>query len=132
MTLPRSIWLMRLASTNSLLRFLFLSVFVSFLTLLVASFSLGIRTFAWVLNMIHLSLLEVYTMISQEGASWSLISLVQLSLMDATLVDAGYWTFFPLFICSIILIYVVTLIFFFLTFLCIVSCIGLLNIAWLG
>jgi len=99
MTLPRSIWLTRLASTNSLLRFLFLSIFVSFLTLLVASFSLGIQTFAWVLNMIHLSLLEVYTMISQEGASWSWISLVQLNPTDATLVDAGYWTLF-LFFCS--------------------------------
>lgn len=88
MTLPRNIWLMRLAST--LLLLFVLRIVVSFLTLLAAFFSLGIRTFAWVLNMIQLSLLEAYTMISQKAASWNWISLVQLSLTDATLVDAGY------------------------------------------
>lgn len=90
MTLPKSTWLMRLALTNSLLLFVFLPILVSSFTL-VTSFSLGIPRFAWVLNMIQLFLLEAYTMISQKGASWSWISLVQLSPTDATLVDGGYF-----------------------------------------
>jgi len=86
MTLPRSTWLMRLALTT---QSCFMTM-VPFLTHLVAPFSLGIRRFARVLNMIQLSPLEAYTMISQKGASWSWISLVQLSRMDASLEDAGY------------------------------------------
>jgi len=50
------------SSDNALLLYVFMTL-VPFLTRLVASFSLGIRRFAWVLNMIQLSPLEACTMI---------------------------------------------------------------------